>query len=147
MPPGVIVVKRRRRRAFAVVWAVPAWIRSLFAGPRVPPPLPDLPPESTAEDPRASLRLVEGADGEAHCARCGARVAVREAERVDPSTLAGWPRAAFRPDEAARLGCLRCLDLGAPSGVRAVEPRRPPGDATESPEALPSAGAREDRVA
>lgn len=34
MPAGVVVVKRARRRSFALLWAALAWIRSLVAGLR-----------------------------------------------------------------------------------------------------------------
>jgi ferredoxin len=115
MPPGVVVVKRSRRRPFAVLWATPAWLRALLAG-RPDPSTAPLPPGPASGAAARRPRLRVDAGGEHCCTGCGACAPVCPARCLDVDGAADARPLHLRLDEGACIGCGRCIEV-CPEGA------------------------------
>ena len=130
MPARVVVVKRARRRSFALLWAAIAWLRSVLAalfGPARPSagdagdaPAPDATPgaaSGSAAEPFALPRvpvLLFSETGETLCTACNVCVEIcpSRALELDATTSAAAPAAT----SGLRLFVLRlgaCIGCGA----------------------------------
>jgi len=108
MPAGVVVVKRTRRRTFALVWAVLAWMRSFAASLRGTPEAPTPRIASIVGEARFPALAPNGV-GATRCTACG------ECEPVCPSrclsvTADGDGPGRFTLDPGACIGCRRCVE-------------------------------------
>jgi len=108
MPAGVVVVKRTRRRTFALVWAVLAWMRSLAASLRGTREAPTPRVASIVGEVRFP-RLAPNGVGATRCTACG------ECGEVCPSgclsvTAEDDSPGRFSLDPGACIGCGRCVE-------------------------------------
>jgi len=125
MPAEVVVVKRSRRRAFAVLRATPAWLRSLWIAAwrsrRRPESDASLAPASTAVRPVALMRLalrpqlVRVGDGGHRCVGCDLCVRICPSRCLSLATQEGEVGAPgrvlrFELDGPRCIGCDRCAE-------------------------------------
>ncbi len=109
MPPGVVAVRRSRRRPFAVLYAVPAWLRALFASRRGGPARSS---GATATEHNRRPRLVRDDGGALRCTGCGDCAEVCPARCLEVVGEEGGP-VALRLEVTACIGCGRCLEVCA----------------------------------
>jgi 2-oxoglutarate ferredoxin oxidoreductase subunit delta len=116
MPVRVAVVKRARRRSFALLWAVPAWVGSVWAAlRRIPPPATQFEVPDLANAGRIpTLRFSDA--GNHRCTGCDLCVEicptrVLRVESVAPS-VNGAPvdLTRFTLDLGGCIGCGRCVE-------------------------------------
>lgn len=112
MPARVVVVKRARRRSFALLWAAFAWLRSALAALVAPSGSSVSPPDRMVEWPGASLipglRRTEA--GDSLCTACNLCVEICPSRALTLESDA--PRGQGRPRQfALQLGA--CIGCGA----------------------------------
>lgn len=126
MPAEVVVVKRARRRAFALLWAAPAWVRSVWSSREksLPEGLHALAEEGVHGATFPELIAVEGdrADGSmSHaCNACGACLPACPSGCLRIVAGDGAPTG-FDLDPAACIGCGRCVSA-CPEGALVMRP-------------------------
>lgn len=130
MPAGVVVVKRARRRAFAILWAVPAWLHSIVSSLRRGDGEAQsfLTGDAVEEVQFPVLLLAPADDGLAasrrsKCNGCGDCVAVCPSRSLVLAASDGRPTR-FELDPGACIGCGRCVEIcpEAALGAMGAEP-------------------------
>ncbi len=131
MPAGVVVVKRARRRAFAILWAVPAWLNSIVSSLRRGGRRGDgdaqsfLTGDAVEEVQFPVLLLAPADDGLAasrrsKCNGCGDCVAVCPSRSLVLAVSDGRPTR-FELDPGACIGCGRCVEICPEAALGAME--------------------------
>ena len=124
MPAGVVVVKRARRRAFAILWAVPAWLHSIASSLRrrrgEARALLAEEPIDAVQFP--ALRFAKQDDGDAlsRCNACGDCVTICPSHSLVVVAAQGRP-SRFELDPGACIGCARCIEI-CPEDALAATP-------------------------
>jgi len=114
MPAGVVVVKRARRRAFAILWAVPAWLHSIASSLRGAKPVASpldalLDLEAPIENARFPA-LERTATGSTRCTGCGDCAPVCPSQCLTVAGVDDVPTK-FALDLGACIGCGRCIEI------------------------------------
>jgi len=116
MPVGVTVVKRARRRSFALLLAAPAWIGSVWAALRTSQSEPLRPVAGDFPGDAGMPVLVFSADGVHRCTGCNLCVeicpsrALRLLVSGDGAGQAGLDVTGFELAVGGCIGCGRCAE-------------------------------------
>ncbi len=113
MPARVVVVKRARRRSFALLWAAPAWIGSVWAALRGAIPAPSGVPAGDFPGDSGVPALRFSSDGAHLCSGCDLCVQICPSRALRLEILPGESRpevTLFELEVGGCIGCGRCVE-------------------------------------
>ena len=118
MPQGVVIVQRARRRPFALLWAGPAWLRSIWLSRRgasddrrrpsgLSAPVPAVIPRLHSPEP---LPKESDEARSSSCTACGDCVPICPSQSLRVKGEGSRP-ILFQLDVGSCIGCGRCIEI------------------------------------